>query len=169
MRARRLVRRFRRNDDGAYAIEFAFISIPLFLLVFAIIELGLLFLAGHMLDLGVSKASRLIRVGQQPTAATFQDKACDSIGFFMDCNKLQVDVRRYSDFDEFAASGGEKLEMDENGDIDTSYNLGTREEIQLVRVFYIYPMFFGSLIPSNNATGEGRLLSASFVFRNEPW
>lgn len=40
-----LLRRFRKNRRGTVAIEFALIALPLFLLIFAIIEVGLSFMA----------------------------------------------------------------------------------------------------------------------------
>ncbi len=42
---RRLIVRFGRKDDGAAAVEFAFVVVPFFAILFAIIELALVFFA----------------------------------------------------------------------------------------------------------------------------
>ena len=163
-----IFRRLGRDEDGAYAVELALIM-PFFLpLIFAILEMGLVFLAGHMLDLGTSKASRLIRVGTNPSISDFRAAICPNVGYLISCDKLQIDVRSYEDFDAFKNRNAD-LEMDADGNFNTSFVAGGREEIQLVRVLYNYPLVVSKFIPSNYATSEGRLLSASFVFRNEPW
>lgn len=159
---------FRKNEDGAYAIEFAMVSVPFFLLIFAILELGLLFLANHLVDLGTSKASRLIRVGSQPTVAEFREEICNTTSILVNCANLNIDVRSYTDFSALQ-SANLNPETNPDGSLPSNYALGNREEFQLVRVSYDYTMFFGKIIPSNNGTDKGRRLSAAFVFRNEPW
>ena len=169
LKARRVVlARWGRDESGAYAVEFALI-LPFFLpLLLVIIELGLMFLASHMLELGASKASRLIRVGSSPNAADFRAAICQNTSVLISCDKMVIDVRSYNNFSAFNGSDPE-LKTDKDGNIVTTYDLGDREEIQLVRVFYQYPTVIGYLIPSNFTTADGRLLGASFVFRNEPW
>ncbi len=43
----RLLGRYRRDSKGATAIEFAFVALPFFALLFAIIETALVFFAGN--------------------------------------------------------------------------------------------------------------------------
>ena len=58
-----LLRRFARADDGAAAVEFAFVAIPFLILVFAIIELGLTFLVSMTLENALNNVDRTIRTG----------------------------------------------------------------------------------------------------------
>ena len=46
----RWLRRFARRQDGAAAVEFAFIAAPFLALLFAILETSLVFFAGQTLE-----------------------------------------------------------------------------------------------------------------------
>ena len=57
-------KRFRRDEDGATAVEFGLIALPFIALMMATIEIALVFFAGQALETAVDTASRLIRTGQ---------------------------------------------------------------------------------------------------------
>lgn len=59
----RNIRRGYRNDDGAVAIEFAIIALPFFALLFAIIELAIIFFLNSSLESSTFEAARKIRTG----------------------------------------------------------------------------------------------------------
>ena len=65
-----LLRRFTRADDGAAAVEFAFVAIPFLMLVFGIIELGLLFLVSMSLENALMTVDRGIRTGDEVRVST---------------------------------------------------------------------------------------------------
>lgn len=90
------LRRFRRDRSGSAAVEFAFIAPMFFALIFAIMETGLVFYAGQVLETGVQDASRLFYTTQAPTEAQFRAAICARISTVMDCNKLLTDVRSYN-------------------------------------------------------------------------
>ena len=107
----RCLRRFARRQDGAAAVEFAFIAVPFLALLFAILETALVFFAGQTLEAAVSDSARLVMTGQaqtgvSPTTGTvgfnktdFKNAVCDRVYGLFDCqSKLYVDVRSYSDF-----------------------------------------------------------------------
>ena len=77
-RALNQVRRFRTDKDGATAIEFAFLAIPFFMLLFAILELAIIFFISSTLSHAVGEAGRLIRVGnfQSCGQAAFKTEVC---------------------------------------------------------------------------------------------
>jgi len=80
-----LLRRFTRADDGAAAIEFAFVAIPFLILVFAIIELGLTFLVSMSLENAMSNVDRTIRTGALQArggdAASYHQAVCDEMSW----------------------------------------------------------------------------------------
>jgi hypothetical protein len=80
-----LLRRFARADDGAAAIEFAFVAIPFLILVFAIIELGLTFLVsmtpGKRADDRRPQDPHRRLPEQQRHAASFRQAVCDEMSW----------------------------------------------------------------------------------------
>lgn len=60
-------RRVRRGDDGAALIEFSFIALPLFLLLFGIIEFGWAFFQLNDVRHGAREGMRLVAVDADPS------------------------------------------------------------------------------------------------------
>ncbi|QUS41448.1 pilus assembly protein [Tardiphaga alba] len=89
------LRRFRRSQDGSAAVEFAMIAPMFFALIFAIMETGMVFLAGQVLETGVQDGARLVYTSQSASAADFKSAICGRVSSLMDCNKLDIDVRSY--------------------------------------------------------------------------
>src|SRR5215510_10662251 len=87
--ARRLVRRFRRNNRGSAAVEFSLIAVPFFALFFAIMETGVVFFASQVLENGVQDSARLIYTNQMTntntTLAQFKTDLCPRIQVLMSC------------------------------------------------------------------------------------
>jgi len=81
-RAHNRSKRFSKNHDGATAIEFALVALPFFALLFAIIELAIIFFVNSALNNATSEAGRLIRVGQFQDcggATRFKQLVCQNI------------------------------------------------------------------------------------------
>ena len=57
-----------RGERGVSMLEFALIALPLFMLIFGILEVGLIFWGTYELDYATWCAARLIRTGQAQTA-----------------------------------------------------------------------------------------------------
>lgn len=170
-----LLRRMRRDSrKGSAAIEFAMIAPVFFLLIFAIIETGVLFLAGNVLQFAADDAARLVRTGQAQTehltATQFRDKICADIAPVMQCGSdLQVDVRSFSDF----AAANFPAPLNKNGELDPDLNKfepGSAGDVVLLRTFYTWDVMTPLLAPFlTNMSGDKRLLSATAAFRNEPF
>ncbi|MDO8534313.1 MAG: pilus assembly protein, partial [Xanthobacteraceae bacterium] len=79
----RFARRLVRRDDGTTVIEFGIVVIPFFALLFAIIEIALVFYAGQVLETAVGDASRLIMTGQAQTGGFSQTQFKTEV-----CNRL---------------------------------------------------------------------------------
>ena len=94
----RLRRRWRRDERGSAAIEFAIIAPIFFFLMFVIAETALVFIAEQVMDNAVFETARLIRTGQVQTAdmskADFRTKVCNRVSVFINCSGSQLLSRR---------------------------------------------------------------------------
>jgi Flp pilus assembly protein TadG len=89
--------RFARDDDGAAAVEFAFVIIPFLILLFSIIELGLTFLVSITLENALMTVDRRIRTGdmQATTSDQFRNAVCDQMSWLSSscASSITLDVR----------------------------------------------------------------------------
>lgn len=169
----RLVRRFARQEGGATAIEFGMVAMPFLALLFAILETALVFFAGQTLESAVQDSARLILTGQAQnagySAADFKLQVCNRTASLFDCtNNMYVDVKSYSTFG--AISSNPPVTNNQFDPTQTGYSLGGPGCIQVVSLYYKWPIYV-SLLSDNlsNLSGNYRLLSASAVFKNEPY
>jgi Flp pilus assembly protein TadG len=163
-----------RRDDGVAAVEFGFVAAPFFAILFAIAETALVFFAGQTLETAAADSARLILTGQAQnhvpplTQATYKDAVCAKIFGLFDCNKIKVDVKKYSTF----AAVDLSKPVDAQGKLKTNftYDPGGPCQIVVARLMYQFPVLltrFGfSLADMPDGT---RLLIATTVFRNEPY
>src|SRR5579871_5744968 len=101
-----LVRRWLAERSGAAAVEFAMIAAPFLALLFAIIELGMIFVASTTIESATAIAARQIRTGQLQSSANnnatgFKTLICNHMAWISnaDCMaNLSIDVRTYSNF-----------------------------------------------------------------------
>jgi Flp pilus assembly protein TadG len=167
-------RRFRRNQDGSTVVEFALVIVPFLACLFAIIEVGLIFLAGQVLETSVADASRLILTGQAQGAGfdsnAFKNQICTkSVAALFKCDAIQIDVRTAASF------GGANLGAPVNASnmLDTSdftYAPGTQCQIVVVRVVYEWPTFVRTFGLDTATLANGKhLMMSTTAFRNEPY
>jgi len=170
----RATRRFARHQQGTAAVEFALVAVPFLALTFAIIETALVFFAGQTLESAASDAGRLIMTGQAQSAGfsqtSFKNAVCaDLAGGLFDCaNGIYVNVTTYNSFSSVNTTAPVS-----NGQLNTAnmqYSPGGPGCIVAVQLFYQWPIYV-SLLGDNlsNLNGGYRLLSATSVFRNEPY
>jgi len=155
-------------------IEFALVSIPFFMLIFGVLEVGIIFFGNSMLEKATQDGARLIRTGQAQaqnmSATQFHDYICTQVSPLLVCGtNMQVDVEAFSSF------GGVNIPnpIDGQGKLDTSLNnyvVGRAGDIVLVRTFYTWDIVTPLLRPffANLSNGK-RLLTATSTFRNEPF
>jgi Flp pilus assembly protein TadG len=169
-------RRFRRNEDGSTVVEFALVILPFLACMFAIIEVGLVFLASQVLETSVADASRLILTGQAQSwapadgATNFANRICtDAVRALFKCDAIKFDVRTVDGF------GGADLSppVDASNSLDTSkftYDPGTQCKIVVVRVVYEWPTFVSKMGLDLATLANGkRLIMSTTAFRNEPY
>lgn len=169
------LRLFWRRREGVTAVEFAIVAVPFFGLLLGIIEVGLLFFAGQVLESSVSSAARLIRTGQAQTqgmsVTDLRTRICDEVSLLASCgSKLKIDVRTYQDFRATGENLGAPIDDDGNLIENFAYQPGVGGDIVLVRAYYEWPTFFPNfgIGPGELADGS-RLLVSTVAFRNEPF
>ena len=174
-RLRRLLRRLIRSENGAAAVEMALVATPFLMLLFGIVEIGMIFLISASLENGMDLAARTVRTGQfqtggTATAAAFKTAICNSFGWFQaDCiTNLSVDVRTFATFASVTAP-----QPVQNGTFNASaltFDPGNANDIVVVRAYYkwtlLAPMFNQAFQQLN---GGVALLTATAAFRNEPY
>lgn len=166
-------RAFMRDRQGATAVEFALVATPFFLLIFAILEIALIFFASAIIENAVADAARDIRTGELQTAGggetEFRAAICQQIRTVADCSRLRVDVRTFENFasTQFDPPVGDDGELDDSG---FSFTPGDAQDIIVVRVFYDWQLLGPGMINGlANMPGNRRLISAATAFRNEPF
>lgn len=167
-----LLHRFARANHASVAVEFAMTALPFFMVLFAIIEGGIVFFATATLENGVNDVGRLIRTGQAQTAnmtsAQLVQKICSEVVFMSNCtNTLKLDVRTYSSFSSVAFPSP----VDADGKLVSTlqFNTGSAGDIVLIRAFYVWNILGPLPTGLANNTATSRLIQSSTAFRNEPY
>jgi Flp pilus assembly protein TadG len=181
--ARALLRRWRRNDSGTTAVEFALVAMPFMMLLFGIISVCLYFFTNFTLENAVWSTSRALRTGQvqqakgaYSAATTLEDKKnafkqalCASAPTFLDCNKVVVLVQSNANFGSIAAPqcATNGVIIDQSA---ATFDTGGASSVVLVTV--CYPWDYGGRLPFikiGNLQNGAVLLQASVAFRTEPY
>jgi Flp pilus assembly protein TadG len=172
-----LLRRYSRDRSGVTAIEFAAVGLPFFMLTLGLLEIGLAFFVNRVLDNATLESARLIRTGQAHQngfdEVAFKKDVCSRLTAVL-CNpeKLIVDVRKYSDFSSLDTVADDLITTDEDGNLkDTSsYQIGTANDIVVVRTVFRWPMFTSIIhADAGDTSNMERYLFSTVVFRNEPF
>jgi len=166
--------RRRRARDGSAAVEFGMIALPFFILLFGILEIGLLLLVDAVVETAVSDMGRLVRTGQAQqgalTPAALKQKLCNQMSVFAgDCPKRAfIDVRMVENYSDPIADDPLK-----SGVFDPSvleYSPGNPGDRVLVRVWYEQPIITPFIAQAVSHTKDHKvMLTTSMAFRNEPY
>ena len=159
---------------GQTAVEFALIAAPFFFIIFGLLEICLIFIMTTVLEHAVSDSSREIRTGQAQQAGfskvEFRNSVCNEMFGLMGCDSnLHIDVKRLTSFS--SANLGTPIDSDGNFD-DGSFDFqpGGANDIVAVRVYYEWGLVTPILsAPLANLANGKHLISATTVFRNEPF
>lgn len=161
------LRAFRCNDDGATAIEFAFVAPMAIALIIATIEVGVLEVISSNLDAAVMDAARKIRTGasDRPANATaLVDMICASMAeSSADCHaRLKTSVQVTPNF----ANAGSTANAAPTG----QFNSGGPGDIVLVRATYTWPLILPMYAGNFQLAGPTQaILDTRATFRNEPY
>jgi len=177
----RLLRRFRRSQDGATIVEFAMVATPFLMLLAAIFETALMFWTSQALEEGVGQASRALLTGQSQTlykgtasanATAFKNAVCANAPGLIDCTKVTIDVRSYASFAS-ANTGTTASKPVSGGALNTTgygYTQPLPGQIVVVRAVLEYKLLFTQWTTALANIGAGkRAIVASATFRAEPF
>jgi Flp pilus assembly protein TadG len=168
-----LLRRFRRHRRGSTAVEFALVAPVFFGLLFAVVEVALMFFASQVLETVTQASARYILTGQAQsgglTQGQFKSYVCNQIPALFTCGNVQVNVQSYP------SSGSVTISpvFDANGNYvgGNSYCPGSGGSVVFVNLSYQWPLFVTGLgfNMSNPGATNKKWLSATAVFQNEPF
>lgn len=191
----RLLGRFRRNRDGAAALEFALLAIPFLMLIFATFETFLAFAGEQLLNNAVDTMARKIRTGEitfgqgKPTDMTeseFREAFCAEIAILHMCSgsevttpsKLYIDVRQFASYSDMPKDVP-KVSTAEYSDLDTSefaFSPGGSESKNMVRAYYRWQVitdlirpFITNIRPPGKALPTDFLIVSTSAFENEKY
>jgi Flp pilus assembly protein TadG len=167
--------RFRRNERGSAAVEFAIIAPLFFFLMFVIAETALVFIAEQVMDNAVFETARLIRTGQVQNGGwsdeDFREEVCGRMSVFVDCESgtnFFIEVKSYDNFEDIDTAA--PIDDEEEFEEPVAFEFGEAGSIVVVRVYYQWPTnpIFGALSLQNMENGK-RLIGSFAAFRNEPY
>lgn len=170
-----LLARWRADERGFTAIEFAMVAMPFLMLLFGIMVVGLFFFTTFTLENAVEDAGRLIRTGQVQqggmTADQFKQQVCTRLPDYVDCaGKLRIQVQNFTGFGAVVTPTC----IDTDGKLidsaKTTYSPGAADAIVLVTVCYEWELA-GKMpfLSVRNMSNGSALLQASTTFRTEPY
>jgi Flp pilus assembly protein TadG len=165
-----------RKDDGVVAIEFALVAVPFFTLVLGIIEVGLFFTSGSVLQSASVDAARMIRTGQVQAAGdqaeeVFKNELCFRIDYMLKCSKVQYEVIHIAG-DSFASVEDYEPQFTVDGDlVPQGFSTGSENDVVLVRSYYKWEFltpFLGAMMTGD--VDKGWLPQMSTVaIKSEPY
>jgi Flp pilus assembly protein TadG len=163
-----------RRRDGSSAVEFAMVAFPFFFMMFAIMEIGIVFVTDSVLENATIDTGRLIRTLQAEdnnmTAAQFKSKLCENMSVFSSqCpSRATVDVRVITKFTNQPVpdplANGTSFDDSQLG-----YTNGQAGSLILIRVWYKQPLFTPFLAQSLSQLKDGHtIMTSTTTFRKEP-
>ena len=165
-------RRLLRAREGSAAVEFGMVALPFCLMLYAILELGLVFVTDSVLENATIETGRLVRTGQADaqgmTAEAFKTALCSRMSIFEgDCaERATVDVR---EIPQFAVTPPDPTASGVFSGADLTYTNGDPGDLILVRVWYRQPLITTFMAQGLSRLDDGAtLLTATTAFRNEP-
>ncbi|MGH6910037.1 MAG: TadE/TadG family type IV pilus assembly protein [Phenylobacterium sp.] len=174
--------RFAREERGAVAVEVGLVLLLFVTLVFALIELAMVFLASASLETAVQVAGRQIRTGEFQQSASnsrvdFQKLVCANMGWLSSqcATDAFVEVQTFASFSDLAANpplpAATFKPTTPATTPKTCFTAGNPTDIVLVRAYFRWRLFTPFLDHGlENIPGAGlRLMSSATAFRNEPY
>ncbi len=177
--SKRKLRDLSGDESGTPAIEFAMVSPIFFLMVFALLELGWLFIRMSLLDSAVAVVGREVYTGAAAYGFVSQDDIEESI-----CNRLvftngssctqnlTVELTVINDFND--APNDAAICRDDTMNVQpvTEYEPGSDSEIIYMRVCLTTPLMLPAIGIASRLpqTSDGRFrLTSAITFMNEPF
>lgn len=187
--------RFRKDREGAAAIEFALLAIPFLMLIFATFETFFAFAGEQLMANAVDTMARKIRTGEitfgqgkatDVTEVEFRQEFCDQIVILRMCSstevntpsKLYLDVRQFASFADMPKDIP-KVSSAEYADLDTSefaFSPGGSDTNNMVRAYYRWQIitdlvrpFITNIRPPGKLVPTDYLIVSTAAFQNEKY
>ena len=155
------LRRFRKSQDGAAAVEFAMVALPFFGLILAVIELSIFFFASRYLEDGLFNASRKVLTNRLDTASictTFPQEVKNELANWFNPAKLTISVTPLPSF----TSPGGAIDLNAGG-----CTFGATGQTMIIRATYAYPFQGFRFISGNPNMGTNYAVTAATAFQVE--
>ena len=173
---KRLLRRFRREENGAaLMIEFV-IFVPLIFSTFLMaVEMGVYSMRHMFLDRGLDMTVRYVRLNTNTplTHGQLKDMICDYSGFLEDCDSTlrlemqPLDPRAFASFDQSA----DCVDLSEPVEPVRGFILGREHELMILRACVkfkpVYPTTGLGYAAEKDGSGRMRMISSA-AFVQEP-
>lgn len=157
------LRGYSTEREGVTSIEFALLSIPYFLIITAIIEIGMIALSSATMQTGVREAGRLTRVGLGGclSANGYRQVICENSVFLPECTgRLKLKRETFS-------TGWENAGSDQaNDDIYQNVNGG---DVVLMTAIYDWEVLSPMISPFVGDGAGTFEFTQSFAFQTEGW
>lgn len=169
-----LLARLKSAREGAVAVEFALVALPILTMIVAILEIGVMLVNSVTLHGALEEGARRLRTGEVYTAgdtseqmAVFRSAVCDRL-VLMSCDEVVFNIDNYSDY------GAIDLSPPAMGDdglpAAPTFDPGGAGQINVARVYVRYEFntpFIGAIF--SDAGFSSRLISYVAVVKGEPW
>jgi Flp pilus assembly protein TadG len=168
----RIFRRLRGDTKGSAAIEFAILALPFMVIIFAIIEIALMFFVDSGLDAALHKTVRQVRVGTANTGAwdleDFKTRLCTELSYSFSCAE-NLKVRSVVVTDMASVS---KINPIVNGALSVTedFDIGESGDYVLVQAYLTWSPVLRLYTFAGGKLNDGSyVLGAAELFKNEPF
>jgi Flp pilus assembly protein TadG len=168
----RILRSFIRNRKGSAAIEFAILALPFIVLIFAIIEIAIMFFVDSGLDAALHKTVRQVRVGTAKTGAwdlaKFKSSVCGELSYAFSCS-ANLKVRAVVVTNMASVS---KINPIVSGALNVTedFNIGDSGNYVLVQAYLTWDPVLKLYTFAGGRLSDGKyVLGAAELFKNEPF
>lgn len=171
-------RRFAKDVSGATSVEFGFVALPFFMMVFGIINIGMYYYTVNSVDRGLEDATRRIRTGElqncSASVGDFKTLMCNSASGYIDCNKLNLLIQSAPDWGGLVAQscqsvGGLTPSSGTPGQ-DLSDLAGNQNAVVLITACYEWETAqYLPFLKLGTLSNGSMLIQSTSAFRTEPF
>lgn len=163
------------DRQGATAVEFAIVAVPLLSLIMLALQTATIFFYNEALQTVAIQSARQIMTGVAQkggtTASQFHTAVCANAPSVFQCSAIMVDVQSYSSFSTVNTSPITVTYNGSGAPTNTwSFSPGGPGDIVIMRVMYDWPVLSGPFgLGLVNQSNNTHLMIATTVFKVEPY
>lgn len=164
---------WKKNRDGATAIEFSFLFVPYLLLSLGIIEMSMMFASESLLEGATTQAARSVKTGKLQQSGVgdmegeFRASLCAAAPVLIRCEDIVIEARVMDSFSDF---DGMQPTFDENGNmVSSGFDPGVSSGRVLIRASYNYQALTPLVGEMLWGPDRRRLFMSTVVMQIEPY